>query len=160
MTRTALRILLAIIGLAAIAPTGTTQAGEPLTFPPFTLAALHRCGFPVHVEAVSENEYQDVTTLPDGTTVTQVTGRLVLSFTNTDTKFSIIRNVSGPSTEFDHPDGTITIIYEGPSWFAFGPGSQANTGQPALFFTNGRVVLQAAGGFVTSFSLAGEQVDG
>jgi len=160
MKLTALRVLLAITGLAAIAPADTAQAREPVTFPPFTLPASNRCGFPVHVEAVSDNEYQDVTTLADGTTITRVTGRLVLSFTNIDTGLSIIRNVSGPSTEIDHPDGSVTIVYEGPSWFAFGPVSQRNTGQPALFFTNGRVVLQAANGFVTSFSLAGQQVNG
>ena len=79
---------------------------------------------------MSDNEYQDVVTLGDGTTITQTTGRLVLSFTNTDTGFTIIRNVSGPSTEIDHPDGSATIVYEGESWFGFGPISQGNTGEP------------------------------
>jgi hypothetical protein len=68
--------------------------------------------------------------------------------------------VSGPSTEIDHPDGTGTFTGEGLSWFAFGPVSQGNTGEPGLVFTSGLVVLQIDSGFVTSFSLAGTQVNG
>ena len=160
MRATAYRILLVSIAIAAVAPTGAVDAREAVTFTPFTLPAAGRCGFPVYVTAVKDTEYQDVTTLPDGTTVTLTTGRLVLSFTNTDTGFTLVRNVSGPATVISHPDGTGTFIGEGPSWWAFGPVSQANTGQPALFFTNGLAVLQFANGFVSSFSLAGEQVNG
>ena len=159
MRRTAIRILLAITVLAAVAPAGVAQAREPVEITPFQLPA-NRCGFPVDVDVVANKEYQDVTTLADGTTITRITGRLVLSFTHHDTGFTIVRNVSGPSTEIDHPDGTATIVYEGESWFGFGPISQANTGEPGLVFTSGLVVLQIAGGAVTSFSLAGEQVNG
>ncbi len=159
MRRTAFRILLAITVLAAVAPAGAAQAREPVPFEPFTLPA-NRCGFPIDVGVVANNEYQDVTTLADGTTITRITGRLVLSFTNDDTGFSIVRNVSGPTTEIDHPDGTVTFIAEGENWFGFGPISQRNTGEPGLVFTSGRVVLQIAGGAVTTFSLAGQQVNG
>jgi len=159
MRRTAFRILLAITVLAAVAPAGAAQAREPVTVTPFTLPA-NRCGFPVDIEVVSNNEYQDVTTLADGTTITRITGRLVLSFTNTVTGFTIVRNVSGPSTEFDHPDGSGTFVGEGLTYFGFGPISQGNTGEPGLVFTSGLVVLQFGGGVVTSFSLAGEQVNG
>src|ERR1700745_3572754 len=142
---------------AFIAP--AAEARELVTFTPFTIPA-NRCGFPIDVRVWADNEFEDVVTLPDGTTVTHTTGRLVLSFTNTATGSSIVRNVSGPSTETDHPDGTGTFVGEGLSWFAFGPHSQANTGEPCLLFTSGLVVLQFANGAVTDFSLDGEQING
>jgi len=148
---------LAASAFALIAP--AAEGREPVTFTPFTIPA-NRCGFPIDVEVVANNESQDVVTLADGTTVTRIRGRLVLSFTNATTGSSIVRNVSGPSTETDHPDGTGTFVGEGLSWFAFGPISQANTGEPGLVFTSGLVVLQFAGGAVTDFSLDGKQVNG
>jgi hypothetical protein len=159
MRRTVFRILLAITVLAAVAPVGAAQAREPVVITPFTIPA-NRCGFLIDVGVVSNNEFQDVTTLDDGTTVTRIRGRLVLSFTNSDTGSTIIRNVSGPTTETDHPDGNGTFIGEGNNWFGFGPGSQQNTGEPGLVFTSGLVVLEVSGGVVISFSLAGEQVNG
>jgi hypothetical protein len=70
----------------------------------------------------------------------------VLSFTNTDTGFAIVRNVSGPTTAINHPDGTATFVGEGNNFFGFGPKSQANTGEPGLVFTSGLIVLQVADG--------------
>jgi hypothetical protein len=157
MRRTAFWILLAITVLAAVAPAWAANDREPVTFDPITLTG---CGFPIDVDVVANKEFQEVTTLADGTIITRITGKLVLSFTNTVTGFTIVQNVSGPSTEIDHPDGTITEILEGHSWFGFGPRSQANIHQPGLVFTSGRVVLQAAGGAVTSFSLSGKLVNG
>ena len=157
MRRIAFRILLTITALVALGLVRVAQAREPVDFVPFT---ANGCGFPIAVTVVSNNEFEDVTTLDDGTTVTKITGTLVLRFTNTNTGSTIVRNVSGPSTETDHPDGTGTFIGEGLSWFAFGPGSQGNTGEPGLVFTSGLVVLQIHNGFVTSFSLSGTQVDG
>ena len=161
MRRTAFGILLnlAITGLATVPSAGGGQAREPVTITPFTLPA-NRCAFPVDVGVVSNNEYQVVTTLADGTTITKITGHLVLSFTNTVTGFTIVRNVSGPTTETDYPDGSATFVGFGENWFGFGPTSQHNTGEPGLVFTSGQVVLDIAGGFVTTFSLDGEQVNG
>ena len=85
MRRTAFRILLAVTTVvAAVAPAGAAQDREPVPFTPRTLPAANRCGFPVHVDVVSNNEFHEVTTLADGTTITRTTGRLVLSFTNTE----------------------------------------------------------------------------
>jgi hypothetical protein len=152
-------ILLAITGLAALAPIGTAQAREPVQFDDFTLPE-NRCGFPIDVKVVSNKEYQDVVTLADETTVTRIRGKLVLSFTNTLTGFTITRQVSGPTTETDHSDGSGIFVGEGQNWFTFGPNSQANTGEPGLFFTNGLVVIEFGGGTVTSFSLQGTQING
>ena len=161
MRRTIFWILLnlTITGLATAASAGGGQDREPVTITPFTLPA-NRCAFPVHVEVVSNNEYQVVTTLADGTTITNITGHLVLSFTNTVTGFTIVRNVSGPTTETDYPDGSGTFVRHGENWWGFGPTSQHNTGEPGLVFTSGQVVLDIAGGAVTSFSLSGKLVNG
>jgi len=159
MRRTASRILLAISVLAGVVPGAAAKDHETVTIGPFTIPA-NRCGFPIDVAVVTNKEFQDVTTLPDGTTITQITGNLVLSFTNVQTGFTIVRNVSGPTTEIDHPDGSATFVGEGNNWFSFGTVSQGNTGEPGLIFTSGRVVLQIGGGAVTNFSLAGKQVNG
>jgi hypothetical protein len=159
-------ILPAIAALAAAAPglawadsnrtpvTDPLNSGSPngsITLP------RNRCGFPVDVAVVSNNEYQKVTTLADGTTITDITGRLVLSFTNDETGYTVVRNVSGPTTETDYPDGTGTFIGRGNNWFGFGPHSQANTGEPGAVITTGLVTLQIGGGAITSFSLNGTQ---
>src|SRR5262249_37651947 len=120
----------------------------------------NRCGFPIDVGVVENNEYQDVRTLADGTVVTKITGRLVLSFTNDVTGYTIVRNVSGPSAAVDYPDGTSTFVGYGLTWLGLGPVSQANTGEPGLVFTSGIVTLQIAPPFVTGFSLLGTQVNG
>jgi hypothetical protein len=159
MRRAVLAVLLpGITSLAAIVPASLAQAREPVIRTPGTL--VNRCAFPVDVGIVSNNEYQDVTTLADGTTITKITGRLVESFRNDVTGKTIVRNVSGPTTETDYPDGTATFVGRGNNFFGFGPHSQANTGEPGLVFTSGRVVLSIAGGFVTSFSLSGKQDNG
>ena len=123
MRRIAFRIILTITALVALGLVRVAQAREPVIIEDFTLPT-NRCGFPIDVEVVSNNEFEDVTTLADGTTVTKITGKLVLRFTNAGSRgaLTIVRNVSGPSTEIDHPDGTGTFIGEGLSWFAFGPG--------------------------------------
>lgn len=161
MRRTAFRILIAITVLAAVAPVGVAQAREPVDVQPTDLpgAPAPFCGFPVHIDVVSNKGYQEVTTLADGTVITRVTGMLVQSFTNLDTGFTIVQNVSGPTLRIDNPDGTGTFIGRGLNWFIFGPISQRNTGEPPLVLTSGRVVLQFTGNIVDSFTLTGEQVN-
>jgi hypothetical protein len=151
--------LLTAAAIAVLAPVGVAQAREPVTFTPFTLSA-NRCGFPIDIGVVTNNEYQDVTNLPDGTTITSITGNLVLSFTNDSTGYSIVRNVSGPTTETDHTDGSVTFVGRGPNWFGIGQTGQADTGEPGLVFTSGLVTLQVASGAVQTFSLSGTQVNG
>ena len=163
MRHTAIRMLLSMtIGLVAAAPVGADQPHDSVPFEPFTVPGSF-CGFPdseIAVEAVSNNEHQDVTTLADGTTVTRIRGRLVVSFTSTATGITIIRNVSGPTTTIARRDGTGTVVGEGDNWFIFGPLSQANIQQPGLVFTSGLVVLQFVGNVITSFSLKGKLING
>ena len=126
-----------------------------------TLLANHNCTFPVGIAVVTNNEYQDVTTLADGTTVQKITGNLVLSFTNENTQKTIEKNVSGPTTRTTSPDGSSgTFQGEGPNWLAFGPHGQANTGEPGLVFTSGLVTVTSASGTAQTFSLNGHQDNG
>ena len=155
-------VLPTITALAAIIPASPVQAARvPVGNTPGTLPA-NRCGFPVDIGIISDNEYQDVTTLADGTTITKITGHLVESFTNhNDTSKTIIRNVSGPTTTTVHPDGTATEVGGGNNWWGFGPFSQMNTGEPGLVFTTGRIVIEIDNqGHATSFSLSGTQENG
>jgi hypothetical protein len=160
MRRIVIPALLIATAVAVLAPAGSAQADRtPVTIMPFTLPAS-RCGFAIHVGVVRNNEYQDVTTLADGTTITNITGNLVLSFTNDVNGKSIVRNVSGPTTETDHPDGSVTFVGRGPNWFGIGPTGQHNTGEPGLVFTSGLATLQIANGVVQTFSLSGTQENG
>lgn len=155
----AFRILLAITGLVAISTIEAAQAREPVQIDPFQLPAI-LCGFPIDVGVVLNNEFQDVVTLDDGTQITHITGNLVLSFTNTDTGFTITRELSGPTTRTEYPNGTGVFVGEGLNWFGFGPNSQKNTGQPGIVFTRGLVTLTFNGNVINSFALKGKQENG
>ena len=162
MRRIGSGILLAMTVLAAVAADASAKAHEPVDFEPFGVGAGVWCSFPVNVGVVENKEFQDVVTLADGTTITRIRGKLVLSFTNASTGFTIVRNVSGPTTETDHPGGTGILVAEGNNWFAFGPTSRRNTGQPGLVFTSGLVVLELdlVNHVVTGFTHHGKQVNG
>ena len=151
-------VLPAITALAALMLAGPAQAREPVPFTPGTYPA-QVCGFPVDVAAIANNEYQDVTTLADGTTITRVTGNLVVSWKNDITGKTIVRELSGPTTTTVHPDGTGTAVGGGLNFWTFGPVSQMNTGEPGIVFTSGRAVIGFSGIFAESFSLSGTQVN-
>jgi hypothetical protein len=161
----------ALLGAPAAAETATAAplARTPVTDPlnsgspngSITLPANHNCVFPVDIAVVTNSEFQDVTTLPGGTTVTKITGNLVLSFKNDTTGKTIEKNVSGPTTETTSPDGSSgTFRGEGPNWLAFGPHGQVNTGEPGLVFTSGLVTVTSANGTAQTFSLNGTQANG
>ena len=165
MRRAVIRGLLTIAALAVVVPAGLAQAREPVPFTPGTLPA-NRCGFAIYIAAVTNNEFQDVTILSDGTTITKITGHLVVSFTNDVTGKTIVRNVSGPTTETHHFDkqGNLvggTFVGTGNNFNTFRPTSQTNTGEPGLVFSSGRFTLQFDSNRVAlSFSLSGTQVNG
>jgi len=107
---------------------------------------------------VEDKEFQTVTTLADGTTVKEITGKLVLSFTNTGADgtatggTSIVKNVSGPTTTTTHPDGNVLFEGRGNNWFTFGPNGRNKTHEPALVFTSGKVVVTVLSGTAQTFS--------
>ena len=171
-------ILPAITALATLVPASAAQADlTPVTDPlqsgspngSITLPSPVFCPFDVDIGVVSNNEYQDVTTLADGTTITKITGNLVESFKNDSTGYTIVHNISGPTTTTMHPaqppavNGTGTEVGRGNNMWIFGPRSQANTGEPGLVFTSGRAIfmdfelLPTGTRIATSFSLSGNQ---
>ncbi len=155
---------------AAAAATAAPLARTPVTDPlgsgspngSITLPANHNCVFPVDIAVVTNNEFQDVTTLADGTTVTKITGNLVLSFKNDTSGKTIEKNVSGPTTTTTPPAGNVTFRGRGRNWLAFGPHGQMNTMEPGLVFTSGlvTVMINPANGTAQSFSLNGTQENG
>lgn len=161
-----------VAGAATTAPPNWTPVADPLHSGhrdgSITLSAATFCGFKVRVDVVTNGELQNVTTLPDGTTVTEVMGPLVLSFTNesaTPHKPTIVKDVSGSVTTTVSPDGShVTQQGDGANWWAIGPNGRKNTGEPALVFTNGPVtltVIVANGvGTVQTFSVQGTQENG
>ena len=175
MRQILVRGLLTLFLVAVVAQVGVAEAREPVSDPlgsgspngSITLPPT-RCTFPVTIAVVTNNEFQKSTTLSDGTTITKITGTLVLSFTNTITGTTIVRNVSGPSTVTDNPDGTTgTVVDTGNSWNGFGPLSQQHIPPttPHLLFTSGRVVINFATTtsgirFVSGLSVSGHEEDG
>ena len=163
-------ILSAITAVTVVGGAAPAQAREPVPITDFTLPGIrdgHQiiCPFDVHVGVVANEEFQEVTTLADGTTITRITGKLVLSFTNDATGKTIVRNVSGATTKTAHPETsdhpvTGTEVGADNNWWGFGPKSRANTGEPGLVFTSGPVELQFTGNVVTRSSVFGSQVNG
>ena len=156
----------AAAGAATAAPLVRTPVTDPLgSGSPngsITLPANQYCVFPVGVAVVTNNEFQDVTTLADGTVVQKITGNLVLSFKNDTTGKTIEKNVSGPSAMTIPPAGNVTFRGQGLNWLAFGPNGRANTKEPGLVFTSGlvTVMINRANGTAQSFSLNGTQANG
>lgn len=128
---------------------------------PITLSADRNCKFAVDISVVTNNEFQQVTTLADKSTITKKRGNLVLSFKNDSSGKSLEENVSGPTTEHDSQDGSsATFQGEGPNWLGFGPHGQMNTGEPGLVFTQGQVTVTILNGTAQTFSLNGTQENG
>jgi len=98
------------------------------------------CGFPVHIDFPVDREYGRSETLPDGTTVLHVNGRLVDVLSSPTTR--ITRNASGPGDLYFAPDGTLTIVAHGLNIFPITAEQQAETGLPGLIYTRGLIVLR------------------
>jgi hypothetical protein len=119
------------------------------------------CGFPIHVEVVSDREYViHSSTLADGTLVLRFTGLLVERFTNMDTGKSATANVGGPVTLTLFPDGSVLFDGQGLAWFYFDAVGRAATGEPGLVFTAGHAIDHFGPNVEETFTLSGSQVDG
>jgi hypothetical protein len=118
--------------------------------------------FTVDAFQVANKEKVTTTTLANGDVVIRTTGKLVLLFQNHTTGKSIVKDVSGSTTETDYPTtpAIIRFVGTGNNWFGFGPGGQANTGEPGLVFTSGKVVVKIVGNTAQSLSLDGHQENG
>jgi hypothetical protein len=164
-TMSVLAILLGAPGVAAAAdPRPTPVNNEPFDLPPLF------CGFSIHVGIVLDNEVHTIIKHGDGTVVEEITGALILSFTNTSPVGgtpgkSIVRDVGGSTMTTSRLDGRGRFEGTGRNWLAFGPGGRTNTGEPGLVFTDGKVEVRSepnAAGVPTAtrFTLDGHQVNG
>jgi hypothetical protein len=159
----------AAAGAATAAPPKWTPVTDPLGAGhrdgSITLPATTYCAFDVKVAVVANGELQNVTTLPDGTTITKIMGPLVLRFTNdTAPRKAIVKDVSGSTTTTVSPNGNITEQGDGANWWGIGPVGRMNTGEPGLVFTYGpvtvTVALEAGEETVQTFSLHGAKENG
>lgn len=118
---------------------------------PFDVPAA-ACGFPVHLDFPIDNEYQTVTTLPDGSTVFKATGRLIVTATNEDTGKAITLNVSGPGTVTLPPDGTALLDDQGPALLYAVNGTQYGFPSNLVLTTGLLVVTFDATGNITTLT--------
>ena len=160
-------VLIPVGAQAYAAPTPVTDplgSGSPngsITLPSNRCPLPAFTGFMIDVGVVANREYQDVTTRPDGTIITNIRGLLVLRFTNDSTGYTIVKNLSGPTTTITNSAGTSgTEVGGGNNWWSFGPKGQANTHEPGLVFTSGFVTITFANGTALTFSLHGHQENG
>jgi hypothetical protein len=151
-----------VVGAAVATPGGDSYHRVPVNNVPFDLGP-QVCGFPIHAGIVADKEYfTHQQTLSDGTLIQQVNGKLVVSFTNTNTGKTIVENLSGPGTFTTYPDGSFQTDATGLNANYFGPIGQANTGEPGFVITSGHILVHYSGvtGAADSFSLSGKQTNG
>jgi hypothetical protein len=92
------------------------------------------CGStPLLVTFPVNNEYFRTTTKTDGTVVTQVTGRLTVTFTTPSASLTL--NISGPSKVIEYPNGDVELITTG---LTGGPPPVPSLGLPHIIWTAGR----------------------
>jgi hypothetical protein len=167
VTAVALLVAPVAAGAATADPPGWTPVADPLQSGSpngsLDLPAGPICAFAVDMAVVTNNELQKVTMLPDGSTVTMVKGKLVLSFQNVGTGKIIDKNVSGSTTTtINAADTSGSEQGTGNNWFIFGPNGQKNTGEPGVVVGSGRFAATftiATDGVKTAqtFSLDGHQ---
>jgi hypothetical protein len=151
-----------LAGIAVATPSGDPPHRAPVGNTDFDLGP-QVCGFPIHVGVVADKEYfTHQQTLPDGTLIQQVNGRLVESFTNADTGKTIVENLSGPGKFTTYPDGSFLTDATGLNAQFFGPIGRANTGEPGFVLSSGHLVVHYSGvtGAADSFALSGTQTNG
>jgi hypothetical protein len=119
------------------------------------------CGFAIDVGVVTDQEYfVKLRDNADGSTTIRVTGKLIESFTNTETGKTIVRRVGGPGTLTIGEDGGI-FDSQGHGWIFLSPEEQARTGLPGLAFVTGHFVVPVDADIsALGATLAGWYVDG
>jgi hypothetical protein len=156
-------LVLAVFCLCSVwaAPAGAASHRVPVDATPFDIPA-ESCGFPIHVGVVDDNEYIVKTReAPDGSTTSRITGKLILSFTNTDSGKTIVRDVGGPAWFTVNSDGSLFVRNQGHAAGSNSPADQATTGLPGLFFVTGNLIAHfAPDGSAESVTVSGLVEDG
>jgi len=129
---------LALAGvLAGTAMGGRGDGWTPAVAVPFDT----QCGATtVHVTFPVNNEFQQVTTNPDGTLVIKVTGSAKVGLA-TDGGNSLTVNASGPTSKemFDPTSGNLDFIAQGQNVLFLTADQAAATGLPEIFSSTGPV---------------------
>jgi len=150
---------LAATSTGTISPvTDPLSSGSPNGWVTFPGGAF--CKSDITIAVVANNEYQDVFTLANGASVIEVKGKLVLRFTNdANASRTFVADASGETMTIVNADGSGSETATGNNWWAFGPNSRANTGEPPLVISHGPVAITFANNAVTSYSLFGKETN-
>jgi len=141
---------IAAFGLIAIPAGASGPTRVPAPSPPVYLANV--CSFPLTLTFPVDTQYVITFSDASGNVTRQIfAGHLVVTFTNDVTLKALTTNFSGPFIMTNHPDGSTTLVFVGPSG-----GPLANT----LLAGAGRIVFQiAADGTVLSQTMVGHFYD-
>lgn len=94
----------------------------PVPAGPIDLPAGY-CSYPVHLDFPVNKEYQTVTTAPDGSTVSIVTGSLKVGATNQLTGKTMTFNASGPGSLTISANGQTGVFDSRGLFFLFAPNA-------------------------------------
>lgn len=159
-----LAVIAPALGALLLMTTAPASAqGGPTRIPldPFdeSYSAGQLCSFALEVKSVIQQEVETLWLNPDGSPDhAQVTGRLVIRFTNLDNGSNVTLNTSGPSSIVFNPDGSIALIARGPTGIGLFPTDQP--AGPDTFVNYGRIQYTVSpAGVVTVLSMTGRTVD-
>jgi hypothetical protein len=140
MKRFTLMGFAALLVVGALAGTALARGGDwqPVTATPFDWT----CGTTtVHITLLVNKEYQQISTLPDGTLLLKVTGSLKVALA-TDAAASISVNASGPGNSlFDPVTNAFEFIGTGNNLVFLTAAQSAATGLPEIFTASGSIDL-------------------
>jgi hypothetical protein len=108
--------MMASVALLIGTPSGSANNDRHRSFAPVTPFDLPAgfCSFPVHFDFPVNKEYQTVSTLPDGSTLSKFTGSQRATVTNQVTGKTVTVNDSGPGSLIVSTDGTAgTVDFQG-----------------------------------------------
>jgi hypothetical protein len=155
--RTSLAAAAAIAGLVALA--GPAQAAPPQAdlqhydLPADTPSTDGYCAFPVTIDYLTNQRARKVTTNPDGSVATHLTGFASATVTRSDTGQTLEFKISGPGTLTNFPSGAFNIDATGPNllWTTVDNSAQ---GVPQIAYTTGPVHVEVdASGKTTQYNL-------
>jgi len=146
-------------GVATAAPALGGGRGDGWVFqdfgPGFTTT---NCGFPIVATQDVDQVFARTVTAPDGSMITQFTGRAQITWTNPANGKSVTTNTSGPAKTMVSADGlTVTVVATGPEPLDLTAADAAVLGVPRVFVFTGRgtATLDPATGSVISGSIVG-----
>jgi hypothetical protein len=146
-------------GVATAAPALAGGRGDGWVFqdfgPGFTTT---NCGFLIVATQDVDQVFARTVTAPDGSMITQFTGRAQITWTNPANGKSVTTNTSGPAKTTVSADGlTVTVVATGPEPLDLTAADAAVLEVPRVFVFTGRgtATLDPATGSVISGSIVG-----